>query len=115
MTFALEKAFDLPLFWSVDYVEKHLRQEVDFINEGHNGERCLRHIKEIPSLSQSIHVPKVMWDYTTQRILTCEWIDGIPFHETEKIKAAKYDEKDILTRIVNVFSDQIFRVGFVHW
>jgi len=38
--YLFEKAFDLPIYWTVDNIEDHLRTEVDFINEAKNSERA---------------------------------------------------------------------------
>ena len=102
---SFEKLFDLPLSWSVDYIQKHLRQEVDFIREGNNGERCARHINETASLKGRCYVPKVYWDYTSPRVLTAEWIDGIRFSDAQKVKESGLSIKEIMTSIVGVFSD----------
>jgi aarF domain-containing kinase len=46
--------------------------------------------------------------------MTAEWIDGIRFSETQEILKSGYSIKDLMTNIVRVFSDQIFRTGFIH-
>jgi aarF domain-containing kinase len=107
--FVFEGLFDLPLYWSADYIEKHLRQEVDFVREARNSERCMRHIQEMPSLQKRIYVPKINWEYTSERILTAEWIDGTRFTDTEKIKNSPFPITDIMTAMVDVFSDVRFR------
>ena len=114
LLFFLEKFFDLPLYWSADYIESHIRQETDFINEARNGELCFKHIQEEPELRNRVYVPKIHWEYTTKRILTAEWIDGLRRSDTEAIKKSGFSIKRIMDSIVDVFSDQIFRVGFVH-
>ncbi|KAI8897082.1 ABC1 family-domain-containing protein [Globomyces pollinis-pini] len=111
--FAFEKVFDIPLYWSADYIEKHLRQETDFVNEARNAERCHRHIKET-NLNHNVYVPKVYHDYSSKQILTSEWIEGVPLTDESKITKMGFSIKKIMTDVVDVFSDQIFRSGFVH-
>lgn len=103
--FTFEKLFDLPLYWSADYIEKHIRQETDFLHEGKNGEECFKHIQEMPSLRGRLYVPKIFWDYSSKRVLTAEWIEGIRFTETERLEKSGYSIKEIMTAIVDVFSD----------
>ena len=39
-----------------------LKQELDFVNEGHNGERCAEELKHL----SYVYVPKIHWDLTTK-------------------------------------------------
>lgn len=107
-----EYLFELPLTWSADYTESHLREEVDFLNEARNAERARSDLKSDSTLS--VHIPLVYWDLTTSRVMTCEWIDGIPLYELDKLKAAKFDISDVMTKLIDVLSHQLFISGFVH-
>ncbi|KAI8851825.1 ABC1 family-domain-containing protein [Chytridium lagenaria] len=114
VTYCLEKIFDLPLYWSADYIEQHIRQEVDFKNEARNAEKAAKNILEVPSLAARVYVPKVFWPLTTERIMTAEWIEGLRFSDTERVIREGHDTEDLMTVMVKVFCDQIFRSGFVH-
>lgn len=57
--------------------------KVDFINEGKNAERTKRDLEQIRSLKDKVYIPKVFWDYTSKRVLTCEWIDGVKVTDKE--------------------------------
>lgn len=109
-----EYIFDLPLTWSADYTEKHIRQEgndksmltniywlylsshyhlclliffvVDFENEGRNAEKTKKHLEMEKSLRDKAYVPKVYWDHTSKRVLTAEWIDGVKITDQEGIQ-----------------------------
>ncbi|CAG8527790.1 8814_t:CDS:10 [Diversispora eburnea] len=76
LMYLYEYIFDLPLTWSADYTEKHIRQEVDFENEGRNAEKTTKHLEMEKSLRNKAYIPKIHWDYTSKRVLTAEWIDG---------------------------------------
>jgi aarF domain-containing kinase len=56
---------------------------VDFINEGKNAERTKKDLEQIRSLKDKVYIPKVFWDYTSNRVLTCEWIDGVKVTDKE--------------------------------
>ncbi|KAJ3134789.1 hypothetical protein HDU90_004819 [Geranomyces variabilis] len=112
---AMEFFFDLPLTWQADYIEQHLRQETDFINEARNAERAAQFIAQAPgNLSERTYVPRVYWDETSKRVMTAEWIDGVRFTNLEEINAKGWSKKQIMRTIVDVFADQIFRSGFIH-
>ena len=110
----LEFFFGLPVSVSAEYVSQHIREEIDFIREAKNAEKCMQGIQQVPLLKQTCHVPRVFWEYTTQRIMTAEWIDGTSFHDYQGLKDKNYPIASLMETVVNVFADQIFRTGFVH-
>jgi aarF domain-containing kinase len=105
LIFLMEKLFDLPLYWSVDTIESHLKTEVDFINEGKNAEQAMAHLRSSPVLSKYCYVPKVHWEHSTKRVLTCEWIDGVKFGKKEVLESAGFNVKSVMEKVVEVFSD----------
>lgn len=96
--------------WIVKSVRKNLEQELDFINEGRNAEKCAEDLKRLPF----VHVPRVNWPLTTKRIYTTEFIDACKASDLEAIKAMKLSLGDVDRKIFQAFSEQIFRSGFVH-
>jgi aarF domain-containing kinase len=114
LMFMFEKVFDLPVYWSVDVVEKHLRTELDFVNEAKNAEKAHMHIKENSRLSKNCYIPHVHWKFTSKRVMACEWIDGIKFIDLKDIEKQGFNKKSIMSSMVQLFSDQIFRTGFIH-
>ena len=41
------------------------------------------------------HVPKIYWNYTSEEVLTLDWVDGISIRETEELKNRKINTKNI--------------------
>ena len=114
LIFALEKVFDLPLYWTADYIEFHLRQETDFLNEAKNARLCQENLKSDSLLNDMCYVPKVFSKYSSERIMTAEWIDGISLKELNDVEKHGFSPTQVMTDIVNCFSSQIFSSGFVH-
>ncbi|KAJ1551591.1 hypothetical protein HK096_007512 [Nowakowskiella sp. JEL0078] len=106
-------AFDLPLTFSSQYVEKHTLQETDFLNEARNCKEAAKLLEENPVVADRAYIPKVFDDFTSGRVLTMEWIDGIRFGDLLEHKD-EFPVAEIMETVVDVFSDQIFRTGFVH-
>ncbi|XP_065571016.1 uncharacterized aarF domain-containing protein kinase 5-like isoform X3 [Artemia franciscana] len=106
-------AFMHPKFglkWVIQDLKGTLAKELDFINEGRNGEQCA---KDLSHLSY-VYVPKIHWDLTTVRVLTAEFIDGVKISETDELKKLGLDLKDVDKKLVECFAEQIFHTGFVH-
>ncbi len=94
----------------VDEFGIKLFEEIDYINEGQNAERFATNFLDDPD----IKVPKIYWDYTTQRILTLEWIDGIKLTDVDKIKAASLDLDNLIRIGVTSGLRQLLEYGFFH-
>lgn len=101
---------------SMDYrfvaeeMRKHIPLELDFINEGHNAERVARDFADV----SDIVVPKIYWDYTTRRVLTMEYIDGVKITDRAGIEAMGADISDIAKILVFAFAEMIVKNGFFH-
>lgn len=79
VTFLFEKVFNLPIYWTVDYVESHFREEIDFINEAENSRKASSFASKDPYLVDNVYIPRVYDEYTSKRVLTMEWIEGFKF------------------------------------
>lgn len=96
--------------WILRGLKYNLIQEMDFVNEGKNSEKCADSLKKL----KYIKVPDVFWDYTTKRVLTMEWIDGIKVTNLDDLQKSNLKLHDIDRKLFKAFSDQIFSSGFVH-
>ncbi|XP_060564472.1 uncharacterized aarF domain-containing protein kinase 5-like isoform X2 [Ruditapes philippinarum] len=96
--------------WVLQDMKGTLGQELDFVNEGSNSERCQEDLKHLGY----VYVPKVYWDKTSTRVLTAEYIDGCKVSDTEGIRKMGLSLNDVDQKLVRCFSDQIFLTGFVH-
>jgi ubiquinone biosynthesis protein len=59
-------------------------------------------------------VPAVDWDRTRRRVMTLEWIDGIPLTDQARLKASGHDLSAIATTAVEIFLRQAIVHGFFH-
>ncbi|XP_014787605.1 uncharacterized aarF domain-containing protein kinase 5 [Octopus bimaculoides] len=96
--------------WVLQELKSTLAEELDFINEARNGEKCAEDLKHL----KYVHVPVIDWSSTSKRVLTTEFIDGCKITDIERIQEMGLFPKDINRKLINCFSDQIFRSGFVH-
>jgi ubiquinone biosynthesis protein len=59
-------------------------------------------------------VPSVDWRRTSRRVLTLEWIDGIPISDHAALRAAGHDLKALGLTILRAFLRHAMRDGFFH-
>ena len=59
-------------------------------------------------------VPHVDWNRTSARVLTSEWIDGVPLRDPAVLRAAGHDPRKVALMLVRAFLTQALRDGFFH-
>jgi len=59
-------------------------------------------------------VPQVDWRRTARRVLTVEWIDGIPIADGARIDAAGFDRRALGLALMRTFLRHAMRDGFFH-
>ena len=74
------------LHFYLDFVSDHLRQELDFIREADNARRTAELIAKEPRLRDKVYIPKVYPEYSTRRVMTAEWIDGVRLSDRDGIR-----------------------------
>ncbi len=90
--------------------EKSIKKEIDFTIEASNIERFGRNFQD----DMTIYVPKVYRDYSTKKILTMEFIDGIKVSNIDAILDTGNDPKIIGSRSADLVLKQVFEHGFFH-
>lgn len=94
----------------VSEFSKTIQRELNFYREGQNIERFHKNFAD----DETVYIPKVYWELTTDRILTMEYIDGIKISEIERLEAAGLDKKIIAVNGAQAILKQIFEHGFFH-
>lgn len=94
----------------IEEFSNSLRAELDYQTEGRNCERIAKQFSNQPE----IHVPKIHWEYTTKKVLTMEYVEGIKVNQIKRLDEDGYDRKLIAKRITNSMLHQILIEGFFH-
>ena len=100
--------YDLPGL--VEEFSQTLRAELDYIREGHSAERFAENFAGDPG----IHVPRVIWDATTSRVLTLERIRGIKINDLESLDKQGTDRRWLAQYATNVVLKMVCEDGFFH-
>jgi len=59
-------------------------------------------------------VPKIYWNFTSENVMTLDWIDGISIRENEKLINKNIDTKKIASDLIQHFLRHAIRDGFFH-
>ncbi|HIH47936.1 TPA: AarF/ABC1/UbiB kinase family protein, partial [Candidatus Woesearchaeota archaeon] len=112
----VEKHFPKLRFYNfkgfVDEFEQQLRRELNYKNEARFIDRFKKNFADDPT----VVVPQVHWKYTTEQILTMEYLEGIKITELtgNKKKLGRFDKKSIATHFIQSMFKQIFDHHFFH-
>ena len=87
-----------------------LRGEIDYVAEGRNAEKMARQFLDNPK----IRIPRIYWDYSREKVLTMEYLQGTKLSQTEKLIEMGFDTSEITREMVKAIFHQILSEGFFH-
>lgn len=94
----------------VEEFARTIEKEIDYTVEASSMERMARQFLGNPA----IYIPKVFREFTSARVLTMEYIDGIKVSDIDRLDAAGLDRKSITERGADFVLSQVFNHGFFH-
>ncbi|RPD53409.1 atypical/ABC1/ABC1-B protein kinase [Lentinus tigrinus ALCF2SS1-7] len=128
--------FHLPVCFAVDFINDHLRRELDFEAEARHALRTAEFVSKEPRLSDRVYIPKVYPELSTKKVMVAEWIDGVRLSDRRGIQRLMGDDSSasssppplpadrfptlkggaqwVMQTMVDLFSAQIFDWGWVH-
>ncbi|MBF0458379.1 MAG: AarF/ABC1/UbiB kinase family protein [Nitrospirae bacterium] len=87
-----------------------IKKELNFFEEAKNIERFSKNFKA----EKTIKIPVLYPEFTSERVLVMERIEGIRISDTEAIDRAGLDRTEIAATLVNAYFKMILDDGFFH-
>lgn len=94
----------------VDILAKSVALEMDLRFEGAAASELAELMRDDPEF----RVPQVIWERTSRRVLTTEWIDGVSVRDRVGLEAAGHDLKRVGRLVIQTFLRQALGFGFFH-
>lgn len=94
----------------IEEFSRVMRQEIYYVHEAQNADRFYKNFAG----STTVRIPKVYWKYTTKRVLTLEFLEGIKISDIVLIEAAGLNRKKISNEFSSAYLKMIFEDGFYH-
>ena len=94
----------------VEEFTKTVRKELDFIEEAKN---CCRFRKNFEN-DLNVYIPKIFAEFTTDKVLVMEKIDGVRIDDIEGIARMGLDRRKLAQIGVNSYFKQVLEDGFFH-
>jgi predicted unusual protein kinase regulating ubiquinone biosynthesis (AarF/ABC1/UbiB family) len=85
-------------------------EELDYLKEGRNAETFARNFAAEPR----IKFPIVYWPYTTSKVLTLEYLEGIKVTDFAEIDRMMIDRKEVARLLAGAYSQMFLVDGFFH-
>jgi ubiquinone biosynthesis protein len=94
----------------VETLAKSVAIEMDLRMEA----AALSEMAENSRADEGFRVPEVDWSRSARRVLTLEWVEGVPLSDREALRAQGHDLKALGARLVQIFLRHAMRDGFFH-
>ncbi|HUZ83507.1 MAG TPA: AarF/ABC1/UbiB kinase family protein [Gaiellales bacterium] len=94
----------------VDEFARSIRRELDYRIEARNAEVFRRNFASDPRVA----VPKVFWTYSSERVLTAEFLEGPKLGELDLAATRMSERRRVAVLIAEVWMEMIFRHGTFH-
>jgi predicted unusual protein kinase regulating ubiquinone biosynthesis (AarF/ABC1/UbiB family) len=85
-------------------------EELDYLKEGKNAETFAANFRG----NDRIKIPLVYWPYTTSKVLTLEFLEGIKITDFAEIDRQMIDRKEVGRLLAEAYSQMFFQDGFFH-
>lgn len=93
----------------IQTIETSFKLELDLRLEAAAADELLANNK-----MEYVHIPKVYWLYTAEKVFTMEWVDAISIYEREQLIDHEIDLTKLATNFAVMFFNQAFVDGFFH-
>lgn len=87
-----------------------VHEEMDYAAEGRNAERFHENFKDWGN----VHVPKIYWNATTEKVLTMEFIHGTKVIELNELRARNVSPEKVNRLLIRTYLKQLLEDGFFH-
>jgi ubiquinone biosynthesis protein len=90
--------------------DKYLHDELDLVREAANAAQLRRNMAGL----DLVMIPEMFWDFCHPEVMVMERMHGLPISQTERLRAAGVNLKQLARDGVTIFFTQVFRDGFFH-
>ena len=101
---------EIDLVSIIDDFGELIYREIDYRAEAVNAQRFAELYSSIPD----VLVPKVYTQFSSRKVLTMEWVDGVRLTDADKLAAMGLDSSKLIDTLVQCSLRQLLENGFFH-
>ncbi|KAK9271262.1 hypothetical protein L1049_026852 [Liquidambar formosana] len=94
----------------IDEFARRVYQELNYVQEGQNARR----FKKLYADKEDVLVPDIFWDYTSGKVLTMEWVNGVKLNEQDAIERQGLKVLDLVNTGIQCSLRQLLEYGYFH-
>ncbi|KAK1393432.1 protein ACTIVITY OF BC1 COMPLEX KINASE 3, chloroplastic [Heracleum sosnowskyi] len=94
----------------IDEFARRVYQELNYVQEGQNARR----FRKLYADKADVFVPDIFWDYTSAKVLTMEWVEGVKLNEREAIESQGLNVLDLVNAGIQCSLRQLLEYGYFH-
>ncbi|XP_042399016.1 protein ACTIVITY OF BC1 COMPLEX KINASE 3, chloroplastic-like [Zingiber officinale] len=94
----------------IDEFAKRVYQELNYVQEGKNARR----FRKLYADKEEVYVPDIYWDYTSAKVLTMDWVDGVKLNEQEAIEKRGLKMLNLVDIGIQCSLRQLLEYGYFH-
>jgi predicted unusual protein kinase regulating ubiquinone biosynthesis (AarF/ABC1/UbiB family) len=94
----------------IDEFARRVFQELNYVQEGLNARR----FKKLYADKEDVLVPDIFWDYTSVKVLTMDWVEGVILNEQEAIESQGLKVLDLVNTGIQCSLRQLLEYGYFH-
>ena len=91
-------------------VQKMIKEELDFEQEA----KAMQLVQKNLSEEHGLIIPQVHLDFSTKRVLTTTFCEGVKIGDTQTLDEWNIDRKDLGNRLVHAYCEMVFSDGLYH-
>ncbi|KAI5641855.1 hypothetical protein M9H77_00079 [Catharanthus roseus] len=94
----------------IDEFARRVFQELNYVQEGQNARR----FRKLYADKEDVLVPDIFWDYTSGKVLTMEWVEGVKLNEQDAIERQGLKVLDLVNTGIQCSLRQLLEYGYFH-
>ncbi|KAL1821302.1 hypothetical protein ACET3Z_016171 [Daucus carota] len=94
----------------IDEFAGRVYQELNYVQEGQNAKR----FRKLYADKADVLVPDIFWDYTSVKVLTMEWVEGVKLSEQDAIERQGLKVLDLVNAGIQCSLRQLLEYGYFH-
>ncbi|KAJ6806810.1 putative uncharacterized aarF domain-containing protein kinase, chloroplastic [Iris pallida] len=94
----------------IDEFARRVYQELNYVQEGQNARR----FRKLYADKEDVLVPDIFWDYTSAKVLTMDWVDGVKLNEQVAIEKQGLNLLDLVNTGIQCSLRQLLEYGYFH-
>ncbi|KAL3616398.1 Protein ACTIVITY OF BC1 COMPLEX KINASE 3, chloroplastic [Castilleja foliolosa] len=98
----------------IDEFARRVYQELNYVQLAMQEGQNARRFKKLYADKEDILVPDIFWDYTSGKVLTMEWVEGVKLNEQDAVEGQGLSVLDLVTTGIQCSLRQLLEYGYFH-